>query len=86
MTGLEGKVFDRPGEMDRDRAVIARRSAFVGLVFGIKALSGPSKGMAIVAVVLCSLGLIMTFGNMALGVYLAVSGQHPLVNQLKGQL
>jgi len=65
--------------------IIGLPVTIIGLVFGIKALNGPSKGMAIAAVVLCSLGLMLTLVNVAAGIYLAVTGQHPLVNQLQGK-
>jgi hypothetical protein len=41
--------------------------------------------MAIVAVVLSCLGLILTLANVAVAIYLIVSGQHPLMPQMKAQ-
>ena len=57
--------------------------AIVGLVFGIKALSGSKQGMAITATVLCSISLFLSVPNMAGGAYLAATGQHPFLNQMK---
>jgi hypothetical protein len=54
-----------------------------GLVRAIKALSGPNQALAIVAIVLCSLGLVLSVLNMALGVYLVVTGQNAALNQMK---
>jgi hypothetical protein len=57
----------------------------IGLVLGGKAMPGRKKGLAIAAVVLCSIGLAFSALNMALGVYLGVTGQHPLVNKMQGK-
>jgi hypothetical protein len=55
----------------------------IGLILGIKALKSAGRGMAISGVVLCSIGLLLTIVNAAVGVYLAVTGQHQLVNILR---
>jgi hypothetical protein len=56
-------------------------STIVGLVFGINALKRSEKGMAVAGVVLCSIGLLLSVANAALGAYLGATGQHPLVNR-----
>lgn len=55
-----------------------------GLVFGIKACRRPKNGLAIAGVVLCSIGLVLSTMNMAWGAYLGATGQHAIVNKLKG--
>ena len=54
-----------------------------GLVRGIKALSGPNQAMAIVAIILCSLGMVLSVLNAAFGVYLFATGQNAALNQMK---
>jgi 4-amino-4-deoxy-L-arabinose transferase-like glycosyltransferase len=55
----------------------------VGLSLGIKALGRGKSGMAVAAIVLCSIGLALTLANAILGAYLGATGQHALVNELK---
>lgn len=62
--------------------IIGLPVTITGLVLGGKALSGSKRGLAIAATVLCCIGLTLSAFNMALGVYLGVTGQHRLVNQL----
>lgn len=52
----------------------------IGLVLGIKGLRSPNRGMAIAGIVLCSLGLLASVVNAAVGAYLGATGQHPLIN------
>ena len=53
-----------------------------GIVLGIRGLQSSSmRVMAIVGIVLSSLGLIATVVNAAVGAYLGATGQHPLFNQ-----
>jgi uncharacterized membrane protein len=53
-----------------------------GIVLGIRGLQSSSmRVMAIVGIVLSSLGLIATVANAAVGAYLGATGQHPLLNQ-----
>lgn len=55
----------------------------LGLIIGVQTLRGVGmpnlrrveKGMAVAAVVLCSLGLLATIGNFAYRAYLVVTGQ-----------
>ncbi len=54
-----------------------------GIILGVKALSGPKKGLAVAAVILCGIGLFLAAINMAMGAYLGATGQHDLINQLK---
>ena len=56
----------------------------VGLVKGIKAMKAGKSGKATAGVVLCIIGLVLTTINAALGAYLGMTGQHPLVNQMMG--
>jgi len=51
----------------------------IGLVLGIAALKSPRRGMAIAGTVMSVIGLVLSLVNAAFGVYLAMSGQHPLV-------
>ena len=51
----------------------------VGLVLGIKAISGPSRGLATAGIVLCILGLVASIANAAIGAYMGATGQHPLL-------
>jgi len=51
----------------------------VGLVLGIQDLKSPNRGMAIAGVVMCAIGLVLSLINAAVGLYLAATGQHPLV-------
>ena len=56
-----------------------------GLVFGIKALKGEQRGLAIAGVILCCLGIFLSAANAALGAYLSFTGQHPFLNQMLQQ-
>ncbi len=56
-----------------------------GLILGIKGLSGPKSGVAVVAVVLCAIGLGLSLINGVIGAQMAMNGQNELINQLKGQ-
>ena len=49
--------------------------AGTGLVLGIIAWKGPSRGMAIAGVVLSVVGLLLALANAIVGVFLAVSGE-----------
>lgn len=57
----------------------------VGFVFGFKAIKRKNNALAIVGVVLCSLGILASAGNMIWGAYLGVTGQHPIANKLLGK-
>lgn len=52
-----------------------------GLVFGVKALKGEKKGLAMAGVILCVIGIFLSSVNAAWGAYLGATGQHKLVNQ-----
>ncbi len=56
-----------------------------GLVLGIMDLKGPKRTFAIIGIVLCSIGLVLTIANGVGGCVLAMSGQNPLVNQILNQ-
>ena len=49
--------------------------AGTGLILGIVALKGPSRGMAIAGVVLSVVGLLLALANAVLGAILMVSGE-----------
>ena len=51
--------------------------SIVGLVLGCKTVKSDKKVMAIVGIVLSSIGLNLTIINGALGAYLAATGQIP---------
>ena len=51
----------------------------IGLILGITSLKSPSRGMAIAGIVLSAVGLVATVINGILGAYMAVTGQHPLM-------
>lgn len=46
-----------------------------GLVLGIVGIKKGGKGMAIAGIVMCSITLLLTIGNSALGAYLGATGQ-----------
>ncbi len=54
-----------------------------GLILGITATKSARRTMAIVGVVLCVIGLLLTIVNAAWGAYLGATGQHPLVQWLQ---
>jgi hypothetical protein len=56
-----------------------------GLVASIMAKVRGAKGRATVGIVLCSLTLLMVLANAAVGAYLGATGQHELVNKIRGQ-
>ena len=51
--------------------------SIVGLVLGIKTVKSEKKAMAIAAIIMSSIGLVLTIINGALGAYMAVTGQIP---------
>ena len=51
--------------------------SIVGLVLGIKTVKSDKRAMAIAAIIMSSIGLILTVINGALGAYLAATGQIP---------
>lgn len=55
----------------------------LGLVFGIKGLKSDKRGMAVAAIVLSSIGLLLTIINASIGAYMGATGQHPVVNELR---
>lgn len=54
-----------------------------GLVLGANATKSPKGKLAVAGIVLCGIALVFTLVNMGAGVYLAATGQHPLVEMLK---
>lgn len=58
--------------------------AIIGLVYGIKGLKSLKHRVAIIAIVLSSVGLVATIANASIGAYQGATGQHPLVNELLG--
>jgi hypothetical protein len=54
-----------------------------GIVFGALGLKSQHRTMAIVGIVLCSVGLLGTVLNAAWGAYLGATGQHQLLNALR---
>ncbi len=57
----------------------------VGLILGIKGMKTFKRKMAIVGIILCSVGLSFSIANAAIGAYMAATGQHPLVNKILNQ-
>lgn len=53
-----------------------------GLILGIIGLKSSKRGLAIAAIVLCSIGLLLTIINASIGAYMGVTGQHTLLNTL----
>ncbi len=49
--------------------------SITGLVLGILDLKSPKRGMAIAGIALCSLGLLVSLVNAALGAYMGATGQ-----------
>jgi hypothetical protein len=56
----------------------------VGLVLSIKGLPSQQRALAIAGIVLCAIGMVLTVINMAIGGYLAATGQHPLLQPPAG--
>ncbi len=55
-----------------------------GLVLGILGINANTKrGTAIAGVILCSIGLLLTLVNAAVGAYLGATGQLQLFNGMK---
>jgi hypothetical protein len=54
----------------------------IGLVFGIKGLKSLKHKMAVVAIVLSSIGLFLTIVNASIGAYMGATGQNSVVNKL----
>ncbi|MCS7191188.1 MAG: hypothetical protein NZ843_06260 [Fimbriimonadales bacterium] len=52
--------------------------SIVGLIFGARGLNATNRWMSIVGIALCSIGLLLTIVNAAIGAYLGATGQHPL--------
>jgi predicted Zn finger-like uncharacterized protein len=52
-----------------------------GLTFGVKSVNSSNRGAATIGIVLNVIGLILTLINGALGAYLAVTNQHPLLKR-----
>jgi hypothetical protein len=62
--------------------IIGAPVTITGLVLGIQQRRSSAKGMATAGIVLCIIGLALTVGNGAVGCYLGMTGQHPLVNRM----
>lgn len=54
----------------------------IGLVLGIKSLDSARRRMALVGIVTCTIGLVLTVANASIGAYLGATGQHAIVNLL----
>jgi hypothetical protein len=55
--------------------ILGLPASIAGMVFGVNALKRSDKGLAIAAVVLCSIGLVLSAANAAIGAYLGATGQ-----------
>ena len=55
--------------------IVGLPTTITGLVFGIKSINGPRKGMATAGIVLCVIGLVLSIANAAIGAYLGATGQ-----------
>jgi uncharacterized membrane protein len=55
-----------------------------GIIFGILGLKSDGRKMAIAGIILAVIGLVATIINGAIGIYLAATGQHSVVNWLEG--
>lgn len=64
--------------------LVGLAASITGLVLGLQASKERSTGVATAGIVLCIIGLLASFINMAVGAYLGATGQHPLVNRLQG--
>ena len=51
----------------------------IGIILGAIASKGPKRGIAIVGLAMCGLGLLATLANAALTFYIISQGQHPLL-------
>jgi hypothetical protein len=54
----------------------------IGLVLGIKGWKSSKHWLAVVGVILCIIGLVLTIINASIGAYMGATGQHPLVNEI----
>jgi hypothetical protein len=63
--------------------IVGLGTSITGLVLSAKGLPSGQRGLAIAGLILNSLVLVLSLGNMAWGAYLAATGQHPLFNQLQ---
>ncbi|HET6883689.1 MAG TPA: hypothetical protein VFI31_26280 [Pirellulales bacterium] len=50
-----------------------------GLICSIKGRGSSQSGLALAGIILNSIGLVLTLLSAVFGAYLAVTGQHPLV-------
>ena len=55
--------------------IIGAPIVIVGLIYSIKGLKSLKHDMAVVAIVLCSFGLLLTIINASIGAYLGFTGQ-----------
>ena len=55
--------------------MIGLPTTITGLVLGIKSLKGPRRGMATAGIVLCTIGLVASIANAAIGAYLGATGR-----------
>lgn len=51
----------------------------VGIVLAVLANNKRKTGMATAGLVLCIIGVVLSAINMAIGIYLGIAGQHPLL-------
>jgi hypothetical protein len=58
--------------------IIGLPVTITGLVLGCKGLNSTNRSSALAGVILCTIGLILSVGNAAVGAYLGATGQHPL--------
>ncbi len=62
--------------------IIGLPITLTGLIFGIKGINSTKKTRAIVGVTFCIIGLVLTIINASIGVYMGITGQHPVVNEI----
>ncbi len=62
--------------------IIGAPIIITGLIFSIKGLKSLKRGVAITGVVLCSIGLLATIANSAIGAYQGATGQNDVVNEI----
>lgn len=55
--------------------IIGLPTTITGLVLGIKSYHGPRPGMAKAGIILCTIGLVASVINAAIGAYLGATGQ-----------